>query len=158
MAKDNPKTNPITIKPKIASHVAGLFSWVPLLYCSPPGHPLTIKSLALPADVSPWTIYFRVSDKSPVSGPGRGPLSCNRTIAAAISIFISYSSTGLHIAQCKDFSCNAGDSGSIPRLGRFFGEGTGHPLQYSCLENSMNRGAWQAIVYEIAKSWTWLSN
>ena len=38
--------------------------------------------------------------------------------------------------------CNAGDTGSIPRLGRSAGEGNGNPLQYSCLENLMNRGAW----------------
>ena len=43
-----------------------------------------------------------------------------------------------------DSACNAGDSGSIPGLGRFPGEGDGNPLQYSCLENSMDRGAWWA--------------
>ena len=37
------------------------------------------------------------------------------------------------------------------------GEGNGNPLQYSCLENSMDRGAWEATVYEVAKSWTQLS-
>ena len=59
------------------SHAAELFSWVPLPYCSPPGCPFPVKSLALSADVSPQTIHFRVLDKSPVSGPRRGPLSCN---------------------------------------------------------------------------------
>ena len=77
LAKDNPETNPSTIKPETASHVAELFSWVPLPYCSPPRCPFPIKSLTLSADVSPWTIHFQVLDKSPVSGPGRGPLSCN---------------------------------------------------------------------------------
>ena len=75
LAKDNLETNPITIKPKTASHVAELF-WVPLPYCSPPRCPFPINSLALSADVSPRTIHFRVLDKSPVSGPGRHPLSC----------------------------------------------------------------------------------
>ena len=42
----------------------------------------------------------------------------------------------------KKSACNAGDLGSIPGLGRFPGEGNGNPLQYSCLENSMDRGAW----------------
>ena len=51
-----------------------LFSWVPLPPCSPPGHPFPIKSLALSAHVSPQTINFQVLDKSPVLGPGRGPL------------------------------------------------------------------------------------
>ena len=68
LAKDSLETNPITIKPETASHVAELFSWVPLPYCSPPGCPFPIKSLALPAHVSPQTIHFQVLDKSPVSG------------------------------------------------------------------------------------------
>ena len=42
----------------------------------------------------------------------------------------------------KESTCNVGDLGSIPRLGRSLGEGNGNPLQYSCLENSMDRGAW----------------
>ena len=58
----------------------------------------------------------------------------------------------------KESSCNAGDLGPIPGLGRSSGEGNGNPLQYSCLENSMNRGAWWATVHEVAKSRTWLSD
>ena len=50
----------------------------------------------------------------------------------------------------KESACSAGDTGSIPGLGR----GPGNPLQYSCLENLMNRGAWQATVHRVAKSWT----
>ena len=46
----------------------------------------------------------------------------------------------------KNPPANAGDSGLIPGLGRSLGEGTGNPLQYSCLENPMDRGAWQATV------------
>ena len=49
-------------------------------------------------------------------------------------------------SYCKESNCNAGDLGSIPGLGRSPGEGNGYPLQYSGLENSMNR-AWWAIVY-----------
>ena len=52
---------------------------------------------------------------------------------------------------------NAGDvrqSGSLPGLGRSPGGGHGNPLQYSCLENSMDRGAWLATVHGVAKSWT----
>ena len=79
LAIDNPETNPITIKPKTASHMAEQFSWLPLPYCSPPGCSFPIKSIALSAHVSPWTIHFWGLDKSPVSGPGRGPPSCNRT-------------------------------------------------------------------------------
>ena len=47
----------------------------------------------------------------------------------------------------KESSCNAGDLGSIRGLGRYPGEGNGNPLQYSCMENSMDRGAWRATVY-----------
>ena len=53
---------------------------------------------------------------------------------------------------------NAGDPGSIPGSGRALGEENGNPLQYSCLENPMDRGAWGAIVHGVAKSWTRLSD
>jgi len=52
----------------------------------------------------------------------------------------------------KESLCNAGDAGLIPRLGRSPGEGNGYPLQYSCLENPIARGAWQSRVHEIIKS------
>ena len=51
-----------------------------------------------------------------------------------------------------------GDSGSIPGLGRSPGEGNGNPLQYSCLENFMDRGTWWATVQGVAKSQTQVSN
>ena len=51
----------------------------------------------------------------------------------------------------KESASNAGDPGSIPGSGRSPGEGTGNPLQYSCLENSMDRGAWQATVHGVTK-------
>ena len=54
----------------------------------------------------------------------------------------------------KESACNAGDMGSIPGSGRSLGEGNGNPLQYSCLENPMDRGAWRAAVYGVSKSWT----
>ena len=50
-------------------------------------------------------------------------------------------------------ACNVGDLGSIPGLGRSPGGGHVNPLQYSCLENPMDRGAWQAIVHGVARSW-----
>jgi len=52
----------------------------------------------------------------------------------------------------KAFTCNAGDLGSTPGLGRSPGEGKGYPLQYSCRENSMDGGAWQVTVHGVAKS------
>ena len=58
----------------------------------------------------------------------------------------------------KESACNAGDPGLIPGLGRSSGEGNGYPPQYSCLENSSDRGAWQVIVHGVAKSQARLSN
>ena len=58
----------------------------------------------------------------------------------------------------KESACKAGDLGSIPRLGRSHGRGHGNPLQYSCLENPVDRGAWRVTVHGVAKSQTWLSN
>ena len=58
----------------------------------------------------------------------------------------------------KEFACNAVDLDSIAGLERSPGEENGYPLQYSCLENSMDRGAWWATVHGVTKSWTGLSN
>ena len=58
----------------------------------------------------------------------------------------------------KESSCNAGDLGLIPGLGRSPGIGHGNPLQYSCLESSMDRGPWWATVHWITKSRTQLSD
>ena len=54
----------------------------------------------------------------------------------------------------KKSPCNAGDPDLIPGLGRSPGGGHGNPLQYSCLENPMDRGAWWATVHRVAQSWT----
>ena len=53
----------------------------------------------------------------------------------------------------KEFDCNAGDPGSSPGSGRYPGEGNDNPRQYPCLENPMDRGAWQATVHGITKMW-----
>ena len=58
----------------------------------------------------------------------------------------------------KEFACNAGDQSSIPESGRYPREGNGYPFPYSCLENSMDRGAWKATVHGVEKSWTQLSD
>ena len=54
----------------------------------------------------------------------------------------------------KESACNGGDLGLIPGSGRSPGEENGNPLQYSCLENPMDRGAWQAIVHGVTESRT----
>ena len=64
----------------------------------------------------------------------------------------------LYGSEDKASACNAGDLGSIPGLGRSPGGGHGNPLRYSCLENSMDRGAWWATVHRVAKSRTRLSD
>ena len=77
-----------------------------------------------------------------------------------------FSNNGLHainigfpgILDGKESTCNAGDIGLIPESGRSPREGYGNPLQYSCLENFMDRGAWWATVHGVAKSWTRLSD
>ena len=61
-------------------------------------------------------------------------------------------------SDCKVSAYNAGDLGSIPGLGKSPGEGNGNPLQYSCLENPTDRGAWWATAHGVAKSWTCLSD
>ena len=61
-------------------------------------------------------------------------------------------------SEVKASACNAGDLGSIPGLGRSPGEGNSNPLQYSCLENPMDRGAWWATLHGVAKSRTRLSD
>ena len=58
----------------------------------------------------------------------------------------------------KETACNAGDPGSIPGSERFPGEGNDNPLQYPCLENSMDRGAWWATVQGVTKGRTRLSD
>ena len=58
----------------------------------------------------------------------------------------------------KEFTCNVGDLGSIPEFKRSAGERNSYPLQYSGLENFMDRGAWQATIHRVTKSQTLLSD
>ena len=69
-----------------------------------------------------------------------------------VSLGFRYGSAG------KESTCNVGDLASVPGLGRSPGVGNGNPLQYACLENSVDRGAWRATVLGVAKSRTQLSN
>ena len=61
-------------------------------------------------------------------------------------------------SEGKESVCNVGDPGSIPVLGKTPREGNGNLLQYSYLENPIDRGAWWATVHGVANSWTRLSN
>ena len=59
-------------------------------------------------------------------------------------------------SEVKASACNVGDPGSIPGSGRSPGEGNGNPLQYSCLENPMDGGAWRTAVHRVTRSHTGL--
>ena len=61
-------------------------------------------------------------------------------------------------SDSKESACSVGDLGSNPMSGRSLGEGNGNPLQYSCPEKSMDKGAWQATVHGVTKNWTQLSD
>ena len=65
------------------------------------------------------------------------------------SLFVTFAFSG---SDGKEFVCSAGDPVSVPGLGRSPGEGNGNPLQYSCLGNPMDRGAWWATVCGVTKS------
>ena len=73
-------------------------------------------------------------------------LSCD------ILSFLLYLLKGSDCSEVKASARNAGDLGSIPGSGRSPEEGNGDPLQYSCLENPMDRGAWRATVHGVTKS------
>ena len=76
------------------------------------------------------------------------------TLKTGVKCFTHFNSWGFPGSSTgKEYACNAGNLGSIPGLGRSPGEGNGNSLQYSCLENSRDRGAWRA-----AKGRAWLSN
>ena len=97
---------------------------------------------------------------SPVSSAGKES-ACNAEDPSSIpgegiptAVFLGFPG-GL---DGKKFVCNAGDLGLIPGSGRIPGEGDGYPLQYFCLETSMDRGAWWATVHGVTKSQTLLSD
>ena len=103
------------------------------------GNPLQCSCLENPRDGGAWwTAIYGVAQ--------------SRTQLKRLS---SSSSRG---SNSKESACNAGDLGSVLGLGRSSGEGNGYPHQYSCLENSMDRGAWWATVHGVTKSRTQLND
>ena len=93
-------------------------------------------------------------------GTRRGPKSgrnCLSRVSGVGNLIMSGGRGASLVAQTgKESAYNAGDPGLVPGLGRSPGEGNGNRLQYSYLENSMDRGAWRATVQGVAKSWTQL--
>ena len=77
-------------------------------------------------------------------------LLCNSVVLFYCRVVFHYK-VFPHSSAGKESACNAGDLGLIPGLGRSSGEGNGNPLQYSCLENPMDRKAWQATIHGITR-------
>ena len=101
-------------------------------------------------------------DKHPLLGPKGGPPFCNNSTHQEASGNLDERDILQNrvpvlvpsVSVVKNLPANAGDVDSIPGLGRFPGEGNGNPLHYSCLGNSMDRGAWWTTVHGVAKSRT----
>ena len=75
-------------------------------------------------------------------------------MSVVLAIYFIYIGASLVTQTVKSLPSVQGDTGSIPGFGRFPEEGNGYPLQYSCLENSMDRGAWWATVHGVTKNQT----
>ena len=100
-----------------------------------------------------WQNYSKVVDCD-------AALSIINSFQELVLNYMSAFSAGASLVaqMVKASACNVGDPGSIPGWGRSSGEENGNPLQYSCLENSMDGGAWWATVHGVSKSQTRLSN
>ena len=103
-------------------------------------------------ELVPWALNSLQGQNSPALEPrSKAPFQ------RALIKYLLWTEKGFPCGSAaKEYACNAGDLGLIPGLGRTPGEGNGYPLQYSGLENSIDRGAWQATVHGVAKSQTGL--
>ena len=111
-------------------------------------------ALVLNSLPGPLTILYFIPPTNQVAGTSqKTPFSTNQAIRSLGEVLGFPGGS-----DSKESACSAGDPGSVPRLGRSPGEGNGYPLQYSCLESSMDRGALQAAVHWAAKSRTWLND
>ena len=120
--------------------------WSRLPFPSPSGLPIPGTKPVCPA---------LQADSLPVEPPGK-PICTHKHICKSIHVYVhiyTYSLTQASLVSrmVKESACNAGDLGLIPVLGRSSGGGHGNPLQYSCLEKPMDRGAWRAIVHGVTK-------
>ena len=110
----------------------------------------SVSASVLLMNIQDWFI-LGLSGLSPLQSKGLSRVFSN-TIVQKHQFFSVQASLGFpHSLVSKESACNAGDPGSIPGFGRFPVEGNGNPLQYYCLENPMDRGAWQATVHGIAR-------
>ena len=106
--------------------------------------------------------FLGISDIKGICHPSVVSLSghCGKLVSSLLSSFVDSLNLTWGFpggSYGKESACNAGDLGSIPGFGRCPREGNGCPLQYSCLENSVDSRAWQATVHGVAQSQTWLS-
>ena len=83
--------------------------------------------------------------------PFRAPINLNHSILSTLFYLLSYLTHPTPTPVGRESACNAGDLGSIPGLERSPREGNGNPLQYSCLENPIDRGVWQATVHGVTR-------
>ena len=103
-------------------------------------------------------ILYHLSHQGNQSSPRRFPHNYLGDVPKGIAHMLSSCRAELGAQMVKKSACNVEDPGLIPGSGRSPGGGNGNPLQCSCLENPMDRGAWLAMVQEVTKSWTQLSN
>ena len=131
-----------------------------------------LKWFAIPFSSGPHFVRTLHHDPSILSGPTRMAHSFIELDKAVVHVIRLVGFLWLWFSFClpsageeegfpggsdsKESTCSAGDLGSIPGLGRSRAEGNCNPLQYSCLENSMDGGSWWATVHGVTISWTWL--
>ena len=116
-------------------------------------------STAMCAGLEPWVHWQNIPSFNGVGSSIEFFIQNNSSVSWEteiwVQILVSPLTTGLPCgSDSKESACNAEDLGSIPLSGRSPGEGNGNPLQYSCLENSMPRGAWWAIVHGMTEQLT----
>ena len=142
----------------IVAHQDSLSMWFPRQeYWM--GCPFLLQGIFLNHGWNPSLLHWQV-DSLPLSHQGMGLLWFTESLFSedAHLLFFSFNTVSLPGGTLvKNLPANIGDVILIPRSGRSPGGRNCNPLEYSCLENSMDRGAWQAIIHGVAKSWTQLS-
>ena len=121
------------------------------------GNPLQYSCLENPMDGGAWQATYHGVTKSRTRLSDWSDLSILKTslhIWGQVMCTKSFPSG----SDGKESACYVGDLGSIPGWGRSPGDGNGNPLQYSCLENSLDKGVWWSVVHGVTKSWTQLTD
>ena len=121
-----------------------------------------------PPELGAWSLSHWTTTDAPCPGPcdgafsvslmGQGvPNTWSNILGGSVWVLLDLLTSEWRFpggSDGKESACNVGDLGSIPGSGRSPGEGSGYPLQYSCLRSPVYRGAWRATVHGVAKSWT----